>query len=109
VSEVDLTDTAPGDLLDTFQPRVTKGPPRKPFEPRVTKRPRKKRATKAEMAARAAALATPKAQEKVGKVATVEASKPGMRQSSPFSISLLESDSLDDIDISQLPSEIRID
>jgi hypothetical protein len=95
VSEVDLTDTAPGDLLATYQPRVTKRPPRKA----PSEKPRKKRATKAEMAARVAtkaALATPKAQEKVGKVATVEAAKPGMCQSSPFSISSRESDSSDD-------------
>jgi hypothetical protein len=100
VSEVNLTHTTPGDLLATYQPQVTKKPRN---TPEVAKKPRKKRATKAEMAARAAtkaALATSKAEEKVGKVATVEAAKPGMRQSSPFSISSLESDSSDDKDIS---------
>jgi hypothetical protein len=63
VSEVDLTNTTPGDLLATYQPRVIKKPRN---TPEVAKKPRKKRATKAEMAARAAAWATPKAQEKVG-------------------------------------------
>jgi hypothetical protein len=95
IDDVDLTDTAPGDLLATYQPRVTKKPCK---APEVAKKPCKKRATKAEMAARRAALATPnpKAQEKVCKVATAKADKPGMRQTSPFSISSLESESSND-------------
>jgi hypothetical protein len=88
VSEVDLTDTTPGDLLDTFQPRVTKRSPRK-APPKAPPKPRKLRATKAEIAERAATKA---------RVEAAQVAKSKVRQSSHISISSRESESSDDED-----------